>query len=408
MDGVPTQTDGTTGQMALDSQDKTFAEFFAGIGLVRTGLAASGWQCVYANDIDAKKREIYEANFPGVEHFDQRDVWDTEGALAQIGDAPFLATSSFPCVDLSLAGGYKGIHGKHSSTFFGFTKVIRELSPRPALLLFENVPGFLSSRNGEDFQNAAAEIADMGYRLDAFLLNAQAFVPQSRMRIFLVALHEDVHSSVVIPKPRSAGFGDEWCRAIDPFPSLRPPKLVDLMERTPLRTGWMATPIRPPVDRKPTLRPLIDLDESQAWWDEAQLTKHYEMLDADHRARIDRCIADKGSFVGTAYRRKRAGGTRLEVRFDGVAGCLRTPSGGSGRQIIVAVDAGVLRMRWMSPREYARLQGVPSFKHVGTERQMLFGFGDAVCVPVIEWIDTCVLTPIFNSAKRAGAGCDAR
>jgi len=41
-------------------------------------------------------------------------------------------------------------------------------------------------------------------------------------------------------------------------------------------------------------------------------------------------------------------------------------------------------------------------------RHMLFGFGDAVCVSVIEWIDKCVLTPIFNSARRASAGCDAR
>jgi len=51
----------------------------------------------------------------------------------------------------------------------------------------------------------------------------------------------------------------------------------------------------------------------------------------------------------------------------------------------------------MSAREYARLQGAKRFKLLDNERQMLFGFGDAVCVPAISWIDDCVLTPIFDA-----------
>ena len=65
---------------------------------------------------------------------------------------------------------------------------------------------------------------------------------------------------------------------------------------------------------------------------------------------------------------------------------------------MVAVDAGRLRMRWMNPREYARLQGVPDFPLVGTTIQQLWGFGDAVCVPAISWIDRHVLTPLYESA----------
>ena len=97
----------------------------------------------------------------------------------------------------------------------------------------------------------------------------------------------------------------------------------------------------------------------------------------------------------------REGGQRTEVRFDGLAGCLRTPRGGSGKQIVVAIDAGRLRMRWMSPREYARLQGAPDFPLVGGRNQQLFGFGDAVCVPAIQWVDRQVLTPLYESAREA-------
>jgi site-specific DNA-cytosine methylase len=61
---------------ACSPTGKTFCEFFAGIGLVREGLAGSGWQCVYANDFDPKKRELYEARF-GAGHFHEGDVWIT-------------------------------------------------------------------------------------------------------------------------------------------------------------------------------------------------------------------------------------------------------------------------------------------------------------------------------------------
>jgi DNA (cytosine-5)-methyltransferase 1 len=66
---------------------------------------------------------------------------------------------------------------------------------------------------------------------------------------------------------------------------------------------------------------------------------------------------------------------------------------------VILTRGGVLRMRWMSPREYARLQGADDFPLVGTTNQQLFGFGDAVCVPVIKWIDDRVLTPIAASLE---------
>lgn len=81
-----------------------------------------------------------------------------------------------------------------------------------------------------------------------------------------------------------------------------------------------------------------------------------------------------------------------------MAGCLRTPKGGSAKQIVVAVVKGKLRMRWMSAREYARLQGAGEFKIVVPTTQALFGFGDAVCVPVIEWIDRNILTPVYEAS----------
>ncbi|MBW3600146.1 MAG: DNA (cytosine-5-)-methyltransferase, partial [Planctomycetes bacterium] len=139
-------------------------------------------------------------------------------------------------------------------------------------------------------------------------------------------------------------------------------------------------------------------DDRLPWWDEGEVARHYAMLNDRHRRRIDELRREEKVVVGAGFRRRRNGALRLEVRFDGLAGCLRTPRGGSARQIVIVVDRGGIRMRWMSAVEYARLQGAERFRMLPNERQMLFGFGDAVCVPVITWIDRCVLTPLFESA----------
>jgi DNA (cytosine-5)-methyltransferase 1 len=376
---------------------KTFAEFFAGVGLVREGLVASGWQCVYANDIDAKKRAIYEANFPDAGEFDQRDVWDTEGVLARLTTPPFLATASFPCVDLSLAGRLRGFEGKHSSTFFAFAEVLRRLAPRPRLVLVENVVGFLTARGGRDFEAAAATLAELGYRLDAFVLNASAFTPQSRPRVFLVGVHVEFDAPQLIPQAAGGAWGDPWLAVMDRTAEIRPPSLLAAMRRVKLATGWVATPIGPPPRSAQDIATILDVDDSQAWWNEREVERHYAMLNDRHRERLDRMLRSGERFLGAGFRRRRQGATRLEVRFDKLAGCLRTPRGGSARQIVIVADHGRLRMRWMSAVEYARLQGAARFTLLPNERQMLFGFGDAVCVPVIAWIDRCVLTPLFES-----------
>jgi DNA (cytosine-5)-methyltransferase 1 len=84
-----------------------------------------------------------------------------------------------------------------------------------------------------------------------------------------------------------------------------------------------------------------------------------------------------------------------ELRTDGIAGCLRTPRGGSGRQILFKAGKGHYKVRLLTARECARLQGVPDDYVIDvTLNKALFGFGDAVCVPAVEWIAKHYLTPL--------------
>jgi DNA (cytosine-5)-methyltransferase 1 len=104
---------------------------------------------------------------------------------------------------------------------------------------------------------------------------------------------------------------------------------------------------------------------------------------------------------GTVFRRVRKNRSMAELRTDAfltdaIAGCLRTPRGGSARQILVMAGFGKVRARLLTPRECARLMGADDFVITVSLNQALFGFGDAVCVPVITWIGQNYLNPLYE------------
>ena len=370
-------------------------EFFAGIGLTQLGLRANTWECVYANDIDPKKKAMYKSCFGNADHYHLEDVWETDKIISRIPERQAdLATASFPCVDLSLAGNMRGLSGGESGAFYGLIRVLkklRELRRMPRAVLVENVLGFVTSRRGEHFQTALQQLAELGYYLDAFVLDAKHFTPQSRPRVFLVGFRKEL-----VPAGRTNETGLAWSSQ-GTQSSLRPVKLLKLLRSAKLSTGWVPLhlPPLPPENRR--LRNYIDLDEQEDWWDKTKVQKHLVEMHSYHRIRVEALKSASDYTIGTIYRRVRSGKSKSEIRMDGLAGCLRTPRGGSSKQIVLAVGRNRIRMRWMRPREYARLQGCPDFPIEVERNEALWGFGDAVCVPAIEWIDKNVLSQLFGT-----------
>ena len=113
---------------------KNCVDYFAGIGLVRLGLRRAGWRVIFANDWATEKFDMYSAYFGnGVSHYEVKDIFDLSYENLP---ASLLATASFPCIDLSLAGNLKGIKkGKHSSAFWGFINALKHQSTQPPLVL---------------------------------------------------------------------------------------------------------------------------------------------------------------------------------------------------------------------------------------------------------------------------------
>ena len=360
----------------------TFVEYFAGIGLFRMGLEQAGWQVVHANDWSDERAQMYSGFFG--ESYQVRDVFSL--SAEDIPEAT-LATCSFPCIDLSLAGKREGINGRHSGAFWGFHDILKEQGEfAPRVVLLENVSGWLYSNGGKDFCATARALNELGYACDVFQLDARAFVPQSRPRLFMIGV-------------RSPDLVDDAPYFASRSRRLMPPRLRALMlEHDDIQWARLDIPEPPPYRSDGFSNCVVEKlpEKDSRWWPEQKVEKHLAMMSPAHLEMVTRLASSREESFRTFFRRRRPQGQRAEVRSDDIAGCLRTAVGGSGKQFLVSAGHGTIRMRTLTPREYARLQGVPdSFPIVAnSERQSLSAFGDAVCVPVVNWIATQVLRPL--------------
>ena len=126
-------------------------------------------------------------------------------------------------------------------------------------------------------------------------------------------------------------------------------------------------------------------------------------MSAPHRKKVEDALRVGGHHIGTIYKRTRPNhrgemAQRAEVRFDGISGCLRTPVGGSSRQTVIIVNKRGVRTRLLSPREAARLMGVPdNYPMPKGYNDAYHLFGDGVAVPVVAWLERHLLRPLAAS-----------
>ncbi|MEM9169579.1 MAG: DNA cytosine methyltransferase [Pseudomonadota bacterium] len=376
----------------------TFYEFFAGGGMARIGLGAR-WRCAFANDVDPKKAAAYADNFDA-DHFSLGDV-----AALTPGDLPGrvdLAWASFPCQDLSLAGGGRGLKGARSGVFwafYGLMTALRANGRAPRLIVLENVCGLLTSRGGADFGALVSALAADGRSVGALVLDAAPYTAQSRPRLFMVAADADT--------PLSARAND------DPDPATPPPALRRAVARFEPATArawrWLVAP--PPPDASPHLADLIERAPNDVAPDPPNETARLlAMMSPVNRARVDTAQEEARRagrpVVGALYRRTRPGPDgrrvqRAEARFDGLAGCLRTPAGGSSRQRLIIVEPDAVRTRLVSAREAARLMGLPDTYRLPARYNDAYKLlGDGVSPPVVRALARDVLEPLLK-ARRA-------
>ena len=381
------------------SPDLRFYEFFAGGGMARAGLGHR-WDCLLANDFDPMKARTYRENWNGGDELVVGDINRLE-----VEDLPVpahLAWASFPCQDLSLAGNYEGI-GRwqdkvqtRSGTFWSFWKLMQGLhrrSAHPALIVLENVYGILTANQSRDFAAIGASFSELGYRFGAVVLDARHFVPQSRPRVFIVGVRADLH----IPEP---------IKSQQPSQPWHPPRMLQahagLTSEAKKFWQWWALPAPPPRSHD-----FVDLIEDTPlgveWHSARETRKLISMMSDVNLAKLEAAKNAGRRMVGGVYKRTRINESgikvqRAEARFDSIAGCLRTPAGGSSRQTILVVEGDKVRSRLLSPREAARLMGLPdSYLLPRNYNDAYHVAGDGVAVPAVNHLAKHLLEPILDA-----------
>ncbi len=343
-----------------------FHEFFAGSGLVSCGLSNS-FRSVWANDVSERKAKVYRANLdPDVLHVG--DIADVEGSSLP---AAVLSWASFPCQDLSLAGNIEGIYSERSGLVWQWLRVLDEQGEAaPRVICLENVSGLVSAHGGEDYRHLHQALVDRGYTVGAVLINAERFVPQSRPRVFVIGTKGTLPDDLVCDSPH-------WAH----------PTALRKLAATIGGFVWWGLP-------EPDYRACVidDLVEQNVPYDKDDAVA---LIPERHLHKL----RESGRRYATGYRRTRNGKQVLEIRCDGVAGCLRTPAGGSSRQYLVHQGDDGVHARLLTTREVARLMGAPdSFKLPGTYNDGYFAMGDAVAVPVAKFLSDHLLSRLVEAA----------
>lgn len=364
----------------------TALDFFSGSGLVTEGLKHH-FDVVWANDNDAKKNATYSANFPK-HNLDSRCIRAVSASEVPTAD---LAWGSFPCQDLSLAGNLNGFtSGDRSALFWDWLQLIDEMGEdAPPILALENVVGFLVSRGSDDFALAYEALKSLGYLAGAFVVDAVHFVPQSRPRCFLIAIKRGIRFSDCGECGLEARFGAAYF-----------PRSVGQAWSRVNDEEWVWWKLPKLPKRSRDLTSICDFD---APTDTREKKRYlFSMLSDRNRKKLEAAKSTRAPLSGTGYRRIRVEQgkrvQRLELRFDGVAGCLRTPNGGSSRQIVLMVQNGDVKTRLLTVAETRRLMGArETYKLPGTYNDAYRAMGDAVAVPVTRWISRHLLAPLALS-----------
>lgn len=370
-----------------------YYDFFAGGGLARLGLGPK-WRCLMANDICPKKARAYSLNFPPADELVLDDIANL--TLANLPGKPTLAWASFPCQDLSLAGNRNGLKGKRSGTFWPFWNIMEKMAKdyrALPIIVLENVVGALTSNKGRDIQAIFDAMADLGYRFGAMVIDAVHFLPQSRPRLFIVAvkMEQTIPSDLLLKDPYYLWHNKTLRAAYEGLPKH-------------LKEGWVWWRLPEPRLQRPALAELIEDTPTGVVWRKPEETKYLLSLMSEINLQKVRQAQSLGmQVIGTVYKRTRRykDGRRIqraEVRFDQISGCLRTSIGGSSRQIVLVVEGNDVRSRLLSPREAARLMGVPdTYKLPNNYNEAYHLMGDGLVVPVVAWIEKHLLLPLVLS-----------
>jgi DNA (cytosine-5)-methyltransferase 1 len=309
----------------------TFIDLFAGIGGIRLGFEKFKGECVFTSEWDKYSQITYQVNFGDEPNGDitKTDVKDIPKHDILLG--------GFPCQPFSNAGLKQGFNDTRGTLFFDVARIIEHR--RPAMLLLENVKGFVNHDKGRTMKIVTETLEELGYNVFYKVLNARDFgIPQNRERIYIVGIN----------KKKLGSIGFKF-----PEPTYKPTKVGDILESK--------------VDDKYTL--------SNKLWQ-------------GHKRRLKEHRAKGNGFGYSLFDQNSRYTSTISARYYK-----------DGSEILI--EQKNKNPRKLTPREAARLQGFPeSFKIPVSDTQAYRQFGNSVAVPVISAIAKEMVKVLNDPSER--------
>ncbi len=223
------------------------------------------------------------------------------------------------------------------------------------------------------------------------------FVPQSRPRLFMIGVRAD---KTIPSNIHDNGPSAPWhTKAL---------KTALMQLRPKERENWLWWRLPLPLARNSSFSELIEeKPKSVKWHTVAETKKLLGMMSEINLAKVASAKLQGRRMVGTVYKRTRRDVNgykvqRAEVRFDDVAGCLRTPAGGSSRQVILVIEGEKVRSRLISARETARLMGLQDdYRLPDNYNEAYHLTGDGVVVPVVRHLAQHILEPLIKTLSQS-------
>ena len=302
----------------------TFIDLFAGIGGFRIALEKTGGKCVFSSEWDTHSQNTYMINHNEIPN----------GDITQINEKNVpkhnVLCAGFPCQAFSVSGKRKGFSDTRGTLFFDVARIVKD--KKPEVIFLENVKNFAKHDKGNTLKIIIKTLEDMEYKVFHSILRSSDYgVPQARERIYIIAFHK---------KTKVKDF-------IFPEKSNKTKVVEDILEGLT------------PYQAKIIERDDITIDKNKS--------------SEDRRRPLQIGKTNKGGQGERIY----------SVKYSGIT--LSAYGGG------VASKTGAYlvgkKIRKLSPRECARLQGFPEDFDIPVKANLAYKqFGDSVSVPVIEKI----------------------
>lgn len=303
-------------------------DLFAGIGGIRIGFESAGFETIYSNDYDKHAAETYGLNFGEIDNSSLLTVTAEKG-MKRVPKKFDILLGGFPCQPFSVAGSKKGFADvNRGNLLFNVIEILKKRKPRAVFL--ENVKHLRNHDDEKTFKRIQEELLKAGYHMKAEVLNSMTHgnVPQNRERIYIVAF------------------------------------------RSPRTLMKFSFPEKIPLTKK--MNNILEKNVADEYYYDSRYGEIYN--------RLKKAVKNRDSFY--QYR-------RIYVRElkNGMAPTLTASMGAGGHNVPIIRDSKGIRK--LTPRECARLQGLPEsyvFPKNQAKMHLYKQIGNSVTVPVIARI----------------------